>query len=81
MGIKKPQLVKVEAFNIFYIGGFATPSANHQQINSVKETAKAGPPAPIPPLPALKKIISRSSGPSAVLGRSKQTVYPPPSLR
>ena len=26
MGIKKPQLVKVEAFNIFYIGGFATPS-------------------------------------------------------
>ena len=26
MDIKKPQLVKVEAFNIFYIGGFATPS-------------------------------------------------------
>ena len=26
MGIKKPQLVKVEAFNIFYIGGFATPA-------------------------------------------------------
>ena len=32
MGIKKPQLVKVEAFNIFYIGGFATPSTPNSLI-------------------------------------------------